>query len=215
MITKIRNVAAPKVKEDSSVAPRMLKISLTDGIMTCHAVEINSCNRLSLKTPPGTKIKLKGENLDVANGFIKLCEKSFEVLGGKVDTLIEKWNVSQSLEEFTRSGLIGTSGEGPPRWIPFGQKNSVPKSDSSTKNVKTIVPKELDEKENAEFESQRLEAIQEAAKGEQKKFGGGTKNIVDSKTKREQERFKREKSESVEKGDGVEDIGRGDEKGRG
>ena len=43
MVTKIRNVAAPKVKEDSGAAPRMLKISLTDGIMTCHAVEVSEC----------------------------------------------------------------------------------------------------------------------------------------------------------------------------
>ena len=31
MVTKVRNVAAPKVKEESGAAPRMLKISLTDG----------------------------------------------------------------------------------------------------------------------------------------------------------------------------------------
>merc|ERR1711915_434590 len=102
-------------------------------------------------------------------------------------------NVSQSLAEFTRSGITGSSGEGPPRWIPFGQKHSMPKTDSKDKNFKALAVKEGEEKENAEFESQRLEAIQEAAKGEQKKFGGGNKNIVDSKTKRDQERFKREK----------------------
>ena len=103
MVTKIRNVAAPKVKEDSGAAPRMLKISLTDGIMTCHAVEVSECKGISLKTPPGTKVKLKGGKLEVANGFIKVSDKSLEVLGGQVEALIEKWRVSESLAELTRS----------------------------------------------------------------------------------------------------------------
>ena len=126
MVTKVRNVAAPKVKEESGAAPRMLKISLSDGSMTCHGVEVTECPRISLKTPPGTKIKLKGDKLAVANGFIKLSDKSFEVLGGEVEALVEKWKVSQDLAEFTRSGAGGMSGEGPPKWIPFGQKNKMP-----------------------------------------------------------------------------------------
>ena len=43
----------------------MLRISLTDGAMTCHAVEMAECSHVSIKTPPGTKIKLKGDSLGV------------------------------------------------------------------------------------------------------------------------------------------------------
>jgi hypothetical protein len=46
-----------QAKEESSGAPRMLKISLTDGSTTCHAVEISKCDKLSLSTPPGSKIR--------------------------------------------------------------------------------------------------------------------------------------------------------------
>ena len=222
MLTKVRNVAAPKVKEESGAAPRMLKISLSDGCMTCHGVEVTECPRISLKTPPGTKIKLRGEKLEVANGFIKLSDKSFEVLGGEVEALVEKWKVSQDLAEFTRSGAGGMSGEGPPKWIPFGQKNKMPKSDPSNKNFKALAngkTEENGEKESEEFDSKRQEALQEAAKGEQKKFGIGSKSIKETKALRD-ERARREKSDSIEKsGEWREEThergGRGGRGGRG
>lgn len=61
----------------------------------------------------------------MANGFIKVVstgrtstsplqvsESSLEVLGGVVEALVEKWKVSLSLAEFTRSDLrLGPSGE--------------------------------------------------------------------------------------------------------
>ena len=53
-------------------------------------------------------MKLKGGKLEVANGFIKVSDKSLEVLGGQVEALIEKWRVSESLAELTRSGVTGT-----------------------------------------------------------------------------------------------------------
>jgi len=193
MVTKIRNIGAPKVKEESNVAPRMLKVSLTDGKMTCHAVEIEQCGQINLQTLPGTKVRLKSQNIPVTNGFIRMTKSTFEVIGGHVEALVEKWKISQSLAEFTRPGLASgctvAGGEGPPRWIPFGQKASMPKANPGDKNFKALETKDdSEEKENVEFASQRLEAIQEASKGEQKKFGGGTKQIVDSRVKREQER---------------------------
>lgn len=39
-IQKVRNVSAPTTKEDSSFAPRMLKFTLTDGVITCSGIEI-------------------------------------------------------------------------------------------------------------------------------------------------------------------------------
>ena len=57
-VTKIRNVSAPKINEESKTAPRMLKISLTDGKTTVHAVEMAKIEGVSLTTAPGTKIKL-------------------------------------------------------------------------------------------------------------------------------------------------------------
>jgi len=41
-IMKIRNASAPKANEESSVAPRLLQIHLSDGHKTCIAVEQSS-----------------------------------------------------------------------------------------------------------------------------------------------------------------------------
>ena len=76
---------------------------------------------------------------------------------------MEKWKVSQDLAEFTRSGAGGASGEGPPRWIPFGQKNKMPKPDASDKDFKALgngKAEENGDKEDVEFESKRQEALQ-------------------------------------------------------
>ena len=111
-IVQVRNIAAPKAKEESQAGPRMLKVSLSDGSMTCHAVEVSPCPKLSLKTAPGTKVRLNKGPLEVAGGFIKLHEGAIEVLGGRVEPLVEKWLTAQSLAEFTRADLrTGTGGE--------------------------------------------------------------------------------------------------------
>ena len=90
----------------------MLKVSLSDGSMTCHAVEVSPCPKLSLKTAPGTKVRLNKGPLEVAGGFLKLHEGAIEVLGGRVEPLVEKWLTAQSLAEFTRADLrTGTGGE--------------------------------------------------------------------------------------------------------
>ena len=108
----MRNIAAPKAKEESQAGPRMLKVSLSDGSMTCHAVEVSPCPKISLKTAPGTKVRLSKGPFEVAGGFIKLHEGAVEVLGGRVEALVEKWLTAQSLAEFTRADLrVGSGGE--------------------------------------------------------------------------------------------------------
>ena len=57
-VSKIRNTSAPKVNEESGTAPRMLKISLTDGKTTVHGIEMSRLDGISLQTAPGTKVKL-------------------------------------------------------------------------------------------------------------------------------------------------------------
>lgn len=64
---------------------------------------------------------------------------------------------------------------GPPPWIPFGKKIKVSEQD---KNFKALAEKEKPNKENTEFETQRKDAIAEAAKqGSKKVFGGGNKQV--------------------------------------
>ncbi|OCT92680.1 tudor domain-containing protein 3 [Xenopus laevis] len=174
-IQKIRNISAPKDNEESQAAPRMLRLQLTDGQTNCTAVELNHLSKISLNTPPGTKIKLLG-TIEVKNGFLLLDDTNTVVLGGEVEHLIEKWELQRSLSKHSRSN-IGIEG-GPPPFVPFGQRCA---------SVASVDSKELDSRktlqassvtkavgENDEFEKQRTAAIAEVAKSkETKTFGGG------------------------------------------
>ena len=47
-VQKVRNVAAPKANEDSQAAPRMLKLTLTDGVSSVNALEMETINHVGL-----------------------------------------------------------------------------------------------------------------------------------------------------------------------
>lgn len=180
-LQKVRNVSAPKANEESGAAPRMLKLTLTDGHSTCHAVEIDRIPALTLNTPPGTKILLKSKSgedtIPVCSNFLLLNAERAEVLGGKVIHMIEKWELNRSLAKHKRGG--GEDG-GPPPWIPFGQK--IVRANPLDKNFKSLQEKERQNIEafNPEFEAQRKDAIAEAGKAVAKKvFGGGNRQLLD------------------------------------
>lgn len=95
-IHKVRNISAPKSNEDSQAAPRMLKLTLTDGYSFCQGVEIESIPELSRnKTPPGSKVLLR--NAKVKAGYILLQPQFCTYLGGRVPALYEKWEISKNL----------------------------------------------------------------------------------------------------------------------
>ena len=199
-VTKIRNISAPKANEESQANARMLKISLTDGKTTIHGVELTKIDGISLNTPPGTKVKL-ADSIPISNGFLRLEPGSLKVLGGRVESLYDKWDTSRKLAKFTRnfarnSNRTAENGDsnGPPAWIPFGKKVKNYQNQEADRNFKAL-PAAVAEtgnggnagnaKENEEFDSQRQDLIKEAAKaGGQKVFGGGTKEIKEGKTER-------------------------------
>ncbi|XP_015593361.1 tudor domain-containing protein 3 isoform X2 [Cephus cinctus] len=180
-IQKLRNVAAPKCNEESRAAPRMLRLSLTDGKNNIQAVEVEHISSVSLNTPPGTKLLIRGGNLLLSHGIILL--KSFNIatiLGGKVPNLLEKWELNKKLALHTRVRSMDEGG--PPSWIPFGKK--IIKLSEQDKNFKALADKEKATKED-EFEAQRKDAIAEAAKqGSKKVFGGGNKQLLDHTVQR-------------------------------
>uniref|UniRef100_A0A8C9QE33 RecQ mediated genome instability protein 1 OB-fold domain-containing protein n=1 Tax=Spermophilus dauricus TaxID=99837 RepID=A0A8C9QE33_SPEDA len=96
----------------------MLRLQMTDGHTSCIAVEFSYNPKISLNTPPGTKVKLSGI-VDVKNGFLLLNDSNTTILGGEVEHLFEKWELQRSLSKRNRSN-IGTEG-GPPPFVPFGQ----------------------------------------------------------------------------------------------
>ncbi|CAH2063091.1 unnamed protein product, partial [Iphiclides podalirius] len=174
-IQKIRNVSAPKANEDSGSAPRMLKLILHDGKSICTGLETSPIPNLSINTPPGTKLLLNNEGLEVCHGIIWLTPSVISILGGKVSHMIEKWELNRSLAKHTRGG-IGAEG-GPPPWIPFGQRLQTLGMDKQFKSLQDAA-----KQDNAEFEAQRKGAIAEAQRlsGVKKVFGGGTKPLLDA-----------------------------------
>ncbi|XP_059578905.1 tudor domain-containing protein 3 isoform X2 [Alligator mississippiensis] len=210
-IQKIRNVAAPKDNEESQAAPRMLRLQMTDGHTSCTAIEYNYMSKISLNTPPGTKIKLSGI-VDVKNGFLLLDDSNIVVLGGEVEHLIEKWELQRSLAKHNRSN-IGTEG-GPPPFVPFGQKCvshvQVDSRELDRRKTLQVTSATKTVGENDEFEKQRTAAIAEVAKSkETKTFGGGGGNTrsnlsVSAGGNRNREVFQKEKITKPEgKNEGV------------
>ncbi|XP_068178251.1 tudor domain-containing protein 3 isoform X2 [Antennarius striatus] len=175
-VQKVRNVSAPKDHEESQGAPRMLRLQMTDGHTTCVGLEFKHLSKISINTPPGTKVKLLG-TVQVKNGLLLLDDSKISVLGGEVDPMVEKWELQRSLAKHSRSH-IGAEG-GPPPFVPFGQKCGR-KDEVDSKELdqrKTLqthnVVKSPDE--NDEFEKQRTAAIAEVARTKEglRTFGGG------------------------------------------
>ncbi|KAG9338586.1 hypothetical protein JZ751_025549 [Albula glossodonta] len=174
-LQKIRNVTAPKDHEESQAAPRMLRLQMTDGHTTCVGLEFRHLSKVSLNTPPGTKIKLLGSVL-VKNGFLILDDSKILVLGGEVDHMIEKWELQRSLAKHSRTN-IGAEG-GPPPFVPFGQKcvrkEQVDSRELDQRKTLQVTNAVKTADENDEFEKQRIAAIAEIAKSkETRTFGGG------------------------------------------
>ncbi|XP_008273745.1 tudor domain-containing protein 3 isoform X2 [Stegastes partitus] len=175
-VQKVRNISAPKDHEESQGAPRMLRLQMTDGHTTCVGLEYKHLSKISLNTPPGTKVKLLG-TVQVKNGVLLLDDSKISVLGGEVEHMVEKWELQRSLAKHSRSN-IGAEG-GPPPFVPFGQK-CARKDEVDSRELdqrKTLqahaVVKSTDE--NDEFEKQRTAAIAEVAKTKEgpRTFGGG------------------------------------------
>lgn len=179
-ILKIRNISAPKANEESKVAPRLLKLTLTDGQTQYSAIEGEPISSISLDTPPGTKIYLKNGPIKISQGLLILNGNCVSVLGGKVSALVEKWELGRTMAKYAKGGRLQFSASGPPPWIAFGQK--IQQNLPHDKNFKSLQTKEKDEsKENAEFNALRNDAIAEATKlGTKKTFGGGAKQMVDA-----------------------------------
>lgn len=182
-VSKIRNVSAPKINEESGAAPRMLKMSLTDGKVTCHAIELSKVDGISLDTPPGTKVKLL-KDIPISNGYLLLETGSIKVIGGRVEALAGKWEIGQQLAQFSKIRSTGPqegAEGGPPAWIPFGKK--ITRAEAGDKDFKALGDQSAaaGSKENAEFDSQRKDAILEATKTlSQKVFGAGSKDIKEA-----------------------------------
>ncbi|CAG9856621.1 unnamed protein product [Phyllotreta striolata] len=191
-IQKIRNISAPKANEESQAAPRMLKLTLTDGETYIQAIELSPIGNVSLKnTPPGTKLLI--DNAKIHSGFILLTPQNCKTLGGKVGHLYQKWEQLSKHAQINRRNNDGD--DGPPPWVNFGTKIKANREENS---FKSLNDKPKDPKESTEFDQQRQEAITEASSGAVKKiFAGRVKQPVQQaqvvtkpKPKRENGKFR-------------------------
>lgn len=185
----MRNISAPKANQESTVSPRFLQLELSDGVNTVSALEFERIGNLNLNTPPGTKLFIKSEKITLLNGFVKLKASEVQILGGKVEALVEKWELARQMLKYARNNRRISGSGGPPPWIAFGKRlDSHIDAQSTDKNFKSLQianEKDKNSKENDEFNASRTQAIAEASKAGQKKvFGGGQQNILDHNVKK-------------------------------
>ncbi|XP_014094761.2 tudor domain-containing protein 3 [Bactrocera oleae] len=185
-VQKIRNISAPKSNEESKTAPRFLQLELTDGQTTIHALELEDISTLDMNIPPGTKIYFRSERLNLMQGFLILRSSELQVLGGRVEAMVEKWELARTMLKYAESGRRMSGANCPPPWIPFGRK--LENSLANERNFKSLQGAGSDGKEikeNEEFNTMRNEAIAEASKtGPKKIFGGGGQQMLDHNVKK-------------------------------
>ncbi|XP_052077918.1 tudor domain-containing protein 3-like [Mytilus californianus] len=180
-IQKIRNVAAPKDNEESQGAPRLLKLTLTDGHLNSNGVETEKLDKFGMNIPPGTKVLLKG-TVAVEHGIMLLNNKNCQLIGGRVEKMAENWELKKMLSK--QSKLRGVTEGGPPPFVPFGHRIQEVKPATQKDNFKSLATKKEEKKEEGEFEQQRQATIAEALQAKEEKtktFGGGQKQIGSDK----------------------------------
>ncbi|XP_075249370.1 uncharacterized protein LOC142342075 [Convolutriloba macropyga] len=169
MVLGVRNTAAPKVSPENNFAPRMLKITVSDGYHTYHLVEVEFIKQLSVDTPPGTKIIVGGE-LTVRNNLVLLKPSNVQFVGGRVDEMYEKWLLTKDF------GAKSNRDSGAPKFVPFGHKIDNLNIANQKKSDEKEKENDADKTENdAKFDAardQNLEAIKQL-KNEQKSYSGG------------------------------------------
>ncbi|KAF5398916.1 Ubiquitin associated translation elongation factor EF1B [Paragonimus heterotremus] len=183
-IVRIRNIAIPLADEDimltststvSQSGPRLFRLTLTDGRTTVMALDVDNHEKLSLNTPPGTKLRLMG-TIPIHLGFLVLRKQDFQVLGGNVSNLIKEWTMTKLAKSCEGRGIGG----GHP-FVPFGSEEAAALvkaesrflqslhsgRDRAFDSFKLAITSQSSEKENefdADFMERRKDVIAEVKK---------------------------------------------------
>eukprot|EP00947_MAST-08B_sp_MAST-8B-sp1_P003166 g3166.t1 len=86
---------------------RLLVFRLTDGCRKCTAIEYEPIPRLSLDTPPGTKVLVEGARC--CGGHLLLAPRACDVVGGSVAVLLASWRAQRQVMA-QRSGYEAAAG---------------------------------------------------------------------------------------------------------
>ncbi|XP_027071186.2 uncharacterized protein [Coffea arabica] len=122
-ISSVRDIGKSNVAESlgNSSNRRLLRFNLTDGQTEIVAVEYSHLSSIPDDVVPGTKVLLEN-NAKVRNGIVCLDAKVTRVLGGRVQSLYEEWEMNQKYSAFSRSALRPlneTAASCPPRFEKF------------------------------------------------------------------------------------------------
>ncbi|XP_076446340.1 tudor domain-containing protein 3-like [Babylonia areolata] len=177
-ILKLRNLSAPKDNEESQAAPRLWKITLTDGHANMVAICLEPLRNLNVLTPPGSKLLLEG-TVDVESSYLLLTNKNARLLGGRVPSLVESWELKRKLAQQSRLGI--QSEGGPPPFVPFGKKIATVEAPRRDNFKSLAASKQTKEEDDSEFLQQRQATIAEALTVKAKTFGGGQKPFVNDR----------------------------------
>jgi tudor domain-containing protein 3 len=156
-LIKIRNIAAPKENETSGAAPPMFRLTLTDGTISLNSLVIDHDNnkQLNLNIPPGTKILIKN-TVKIKSNLLILNNQTYQILGGNVQYLVEKWKTNRELQQHVR--VVSAMAAAPP-WVPFGVRQ-INQVDTSKKVFSQNEKQEEDS--TSDFSQARQAALAEA-----------------------------------------------------
>lgn len=88
---------------------RLLKLVLTDGAVTVPAVELATSKRITKIPMPGEKVVLR--NAEVKHGMVIITDSSVELVGGRVEQLVNEFLMP--------ARLAGAGYSGAPKFQPF------------------------------------------------------------------------------------------------
>ncbi|KAJ6645522.1 Tudor domain-containing protein 3, partial [Pseudolycoriella hygida] len=164
----------------------MLLLELTDGSTLCSAIELDHLPALSVNTPPGTKLLLKG-TIKIFQGMLVLTPSSIKNCNGVVTAMVEKWEYEKAMSKYAKGVQpSGDCGSVPPPWIPFGQKiQQTIVNDGTFKSLSVEKKNDETKEKDVEFLNNRNDIIAELLKTKQKKiFGGGKRQLLDHNVKK-------------------------------
>nr|CAG8593516.1 5669_t:CDS:2 [Entrophospora candida] len=109
-LLSIINLSTPL--QDQREIPRLLQLTLTDGIKKIKGVEmLGKVENVSLNTPPGTKFMVKNP-IKIQENILFLGPGLLENLGGKVEEMIREWQVQKFLKVDGNKKNDGYDGRG-------------------------------------------------------------------------------------------------------
>eukprot|EP00210_Caulerpa_lentillifera_P000889 g860.t1 len=143
----IKNISQPKF---NSAKRGLLLLEVTDGKRVLKCLDYNRSNSVTMETPPGTKLKLFGGN--VKQGILLIDPGNVQVLGGKVESLVEEWKVAR------RSGASRSKPyeEEAPRFEHFNPQKASRNLDLGDFSTFAILAQSSETQDNAESSSSRI-----------------------------------------------------------